>query len=39
MMRRVWDALFIVSVATSLTLATVIIYNNIADPSVCWTTC
>jgi hypothetical protein len=38
-MRRVWDALFIVCAVTSLTLSAVVIYNNIADPSVCWTSC
>ena len=38
-MRRVWDALFIVSVATSLILAAVIIYGNVTDPAVCWGTC
>ena len=38
-MRRVLDALFIVSVATSLILAAVIIYGNVTDPAVCWGTC
>lgn len=38
-MRRVWDAVFIVCVVTSLALSAVIIYGNITDPSVCWTSC
>ena len=39
MMRRFWDALFIVCVVTSLTLSAVVIYGNVTDPAVCWTTC
>lgn len=39
MMRRFWDALFIVCAVTSLTLSAVVIYNNVTDPEVCWTSC
>jgi len=38
-MRRVVDALFVVSVTAALVLAAVIIYGNVTDPAVCWTTC
>lgn len=38
-MRRVWDAVFIVCVVTSLTLSAVVIYGNVTDPAVCWTSC
>lgn len=39
MMRRFWDALFIVCVVTSLTLSAVVMYNNVTNPEVCWTSC
>jgi len=39
MIRRVVDALFVASVTAALVLAAVIIYGNVTDPAVCWTTC
>jgi len=38
-MRRVCDALFVASVTAALVLAVVVIYNNVTDPAVCWTSC
>ena len=38
-MRRVCDALFVVSVIVVLILAAVAIDGNLTDPEVCWTSC